>query len=76
MLLNLLNKEEKTNFIELLKKTIAVDGPINDVEKNVIAKFQAEMGEDVGKFRLGSVTTEKLIEYFSNKSKGVKNIVL
>ena len=75
MLLNLLNKEEKTNFIELLKKTIAVDGTINDVEKNVIAKFQAEMGEDVGKFRLGSVTTEKLIEYFSNKSKGVKNIV-
>ena len=75
MLLNLLNKEEKTNFIELLKKTIVIDGPINDVEKNVIAKFQAEMGEDIGKLRFGSASTEKLIEYFANKPKGIKNIV-
>ena len=75
MLLNLLSKEEKTYFIDLLKKTIAIDGPINDVEKTVIAKLQAEMGEDIGKIRFSSLTTEKLIEYFAQKPKGVKNIV-
>ena len=64
MLLNLLSKEEKTYFIDLLKKTIAIDGPINDVEKIVIAKLQAEMGEEIGKIRFSSLTTEKLIGIF------------
>lgn len=75
MLLNLLSKEEKNYFINLLKKTIAIDGPVNDVEKLVIAKLQAEMGEDISKFSFSKLTTEKLIEYFADKPKGVKNIV-
>lgn len=76
MLLNLLSKEEKNYFIDLLKKTITVDGPVNDIEKSVISKLQGEMGEDISKFfRFSTLTTEKLIEYFASKPKGVKNIV-
>ena len=62
MLLNLLSKEEKNYFIDLLKKTITVDGPVNDIEKSVISKLQGEMGEDISKFfRFSTLTTEKLI---------------
>ena len=75
MLLNLLSKEEKMYFIDLLRKVLIIDGPTNEFEKQVQAKFQSEMGSDINKYRMSLLTTEKLIEYFSAKSKGVKNIV-
>ena len=75
MLLNLLSKEEKMYFIDLLRKVLIIDGPTNEFEKQVQAKFQSEMGSDINKYRMSMLTTEKLIEYFSAKSKGVKNIV-
>lgn len=75
MLLNLLSKEEKMYFIDLLRKVLIIDGPTNEFEKQVQAKFQSEMGSDISKYRMSLLTTEKLIEYFSAKSKGVKNIV-
>lgn len=75
MLLNLLSKEEKMYFIDLLRKVLIIDGPTNEFEKQVQAKFQSEMGSEISKYRMSLLTTEKLIEYFSAKSKGVKNIV-
>lgn len=75
MLLNLLSKEEKNYFVDLLRKMLAIDGPSNELEKIVFAKLQTEMGEDINKFRFSTLTTEKLIEYFAGKSKGVKNII-
>ena len=75
MLLNLLSKEEKMHFIDLLRKVLIIDGPANEFEKQIQAKFQSEMGSEISKYRMSLLTTEKLIEYFSAKSKGVKNIV-
>ena len=75
MLLNLLSKEEKNYFVDLLRKMLAIYGPSNELEKIVFAKLQTEMGEDINKFRFSTLTTEKLIEYFAGKSKGVKNII-
>ena len=75
MLLSLLSKEEKFYFIDLLKKVLVVDGPTNEFELHVQAIFQSEMGNDMNKYRTSLLTTEKLIEYFSQKPKGVKNIV-
>ncbi len=75
MLLNLLSKEEKMYFIDLLRKVMIIDGPANEFEKQVQAMFQSEMGNEIGKYRMSLLTTEKLIEFFAAKSKGVKNIV-
>ena len=52
MLLNLLSKEEKMYFIDLLRKVLIIDGPTNEFEKQVQAKFQSEMGSDISKYRM------------------------
>lgn len=75
MLLNLLTKEEKYYFLDLLSKVINADGPATDYDKIVFEMFKTEMGEDINRYRKGNQTTEKLIEYFTNKSKAIKNVV-
>ena len=75
MLLDMLSKEEKYYFLDLLNKVNSVDGELNDFEKRVINRFKTEMGDDINRYRKSNLTSDKLIEYFSSKSKQVKNIV-
>lgn len=75
MLLSVLSKEEKFYFIDLLKKVLVVDGPTNEFEEHVQSIFQAELGKDMERYRKSSLTTEKLIQYFAEKSKPTKCIV-
>ena len=75
MLLSLLSKEEKYYFLDLLSKVISSDGPVSDYEKKVIELFKAEMGSDITKYRRSNQNTEQLINYFSDKSKAIKNVV-
>lgn len=75
MLLNLLSKEEKYYFIDLLVRVTSVDGPVSDFEIQVIKMFKTEMGDDINRYRKSSLQTDKLIEYFANKSKAIKNVV-
>lgn len=75
MLLNLLTKEEKFNFIDLLIKVFTVDGAVTTYEKKILELYKTEMGEDANKYRKGSLTLEKLIEFFAQKPKTTKNIV-
>lgn len=75
MLLNLLNKEEKYNFLDLLLKVTCLDGELTEFEKRVIDKFKAEMGDDINKYRRSSKTADELIEFFKDRSITVKNIV-
>lgn len=75
MLLNLLNKEEKYNFLDLLLKVNSLDGELTEFEKRVIDKFKAEMGDDINKYRRSSKSTDELIGFFKDRSKTVKNIV-
>ena len=76
MLLSLLSKEDKINFLDLLRQFIIVDGQASEVEKQVQKKFAYEMGDDVLK-RFPSTKTDKkkLIEYFASKPQATKNIV-
>ena len=75
MLLSLLNKEEKIYFIELVRKLIAIDGVVTDVEKAIVTKLRLEMGEDLEKAKSLKLDKNKLIEYFVNKTDSVKKIV-
>ena len=75
MLLSLLSKEEKYYFLDLLSKVISIDGPVSDYEKKVIELYKAEMGGDITKYRHSSQNTEQLINYFTDKSKAIKNVV-
>lgn len=75
MLLDMLSKEEKYYFLDLLNKVNSVDGELNDFEKRVINRFKSEMGDDISRYRKSNLTSDKLIEYFSSRSKQVKNIV-
>ena len=75
LLLSLLNNEEKGYFIDLLLKIIAFDGKVTpDDEQSIINTFQSELGEY--KYQSSDKTFEELLEYFKEKSKVVKNIVL
>ena len=75
MLLNLLNKEEKYHFLDLLLKVNSLDVEITEFEKRIIDKFKAEMGDDIVKYRRSSKPEDELIEFFKDKSTTVKNIV-
>ena len=75
MLLNLLSKEEKYYFLDLLMKVNSIDGELNDFEKMAIERFKSEMGDDISRYRKSNLSSDKLIEYFAQKSKQIKNIV-
>lgn len=75
MLLNILSKEEKYYFIDLLTKVFVVDGSVSDYEKHILEMYKTEMGEDINKYRRSSLSFEELLEYFSTKPKTIKNIV-
>ena len=69
MLLNLLTKEEKFYFIDLLVKVISVDGTTNEMEMQIINKLKYEMGDDALRYRKSNLSLEKLIDYFATKPK-------
>ncbi len=75
MLLNLLTKEEKHRFMDLLLKVISVDGPTSETEKKIIDRLKYEMGEDALRYRSSPTQLEKLIEFFSTKPQTTKNLV-
>lgn len=76
MLLSLLSREDKINFLDLLRQLILVDGEANEIEKLVQKKFKYEMGDDVLKYRHnGPIDTKKIIEYFASKPKATQNLV-
>ncbi len=75
MLLNLLTKEEKFYFIDLLVKVISIDGTANEMEMQIVNKLKYEMGEDALRYHKSSLSLEKLIDYFATKPKVTKNLV-
>jgi hypothetical protein len=76
MLLSLLTKEEKWYFIDLLTKLIAADGDPSAQDEVTLKRLKYEMGDDGLRYRKSSMSLEKLIEYFSAKTKTTKNLVL
>ena len=70
MLLSLLSKEEKLHFIDLLMELISADGEPSETEKKILNRYKKEMGELIAKYKKSSLSQEKLIEYFVNKTYG------
>ena len=75
MFLNILSREEKLNFIDLLVKVVKVDGEMTDHERELIKIMKYELAEDLAKYRKGVMSVDKLIEWFSQKPKMTKNLV-
>lgn len=75
MLLSLLNKEEKFYFVDLLIDLLVDEGSNSGMEEAIVNKLKYEMGEDVYKYKKSNLSQAKLIAYFSEKSKSIKNIV-
>ena len=75
MLLNLLSKDEKHKFLDLLVRVINIDGPTSDTEKLIIEKLRYEMGEEALKYHYSNAPIEKLIDYFAQKPTATKNLV-
>lgn len=75
MLLNLLTKEEKYYFLDLLSKVFTVDGEVTAFEKRIMQIYKTEMGDDINRHRQSNMAFEKLVEYFASKPKTTKNIV-
>ena len=75
MLLNLLSKEEKYYFLDLLTKVFTADGEVTDFEKRILQIYKTEMGDDINKHGHSNLPFEKLVEYFASKPKTTKNIV-
>ena len=75
MLLNLLTKEEKFYFIDLLSKVFIADGQLTPSEKKLLEKLKQEMGEDVVKHKASNLTFEKLVAYFAEQPKTKRNVI-
>ena len=75
MLLNLLTKEEKFYFIDLLSKVFIADGPLTPSEKKLLEKLKQEMGEEVAKHKASNLTFEKLVAYFAEQPKTKRNVI-
>ncbi|QWB95983.1 hypothetical protein KHQ89_00500 [Mycoplasmatota bacterium] len=77
MLLSLLNRKEKLKFLDLAMHMVAVDGEPTKIEKRLLNRMLAEVGDDIAAeytFKL-SKDLEETISFFSNTSTAVKNIV-
>ena len=75
MLLNLLSKDEKYKFLDLLVNVITIDGPTSETEKKIIEKLRYEMGEEALKYHFNNSSIDKLIDYFAQKPTATKNLV-
>lgn len=76
MLLSILSKEEKINFVDLVSKLILIDGEISEVEKTIIKKMRIEIGEGAPKAKNKAQSLEQLLKYFATKPESTKRIVL
>lgn len=74
MFLNLLNRKEQENFIELATIAMQVDGAVAEEEANIIEVFKREM--DIMDYEIKNIPEEKLIVAFNASSKKVKKVVI
>jgi hypothetical protein len=75
MFLNILSREEKLNFIDLLVRVVRIDGEMTEHEKELIRLMKYELAEDLAKYHKGNASLDKLVDYFSQKPSMTKNLV-
>ncbi|MGE4320711.1 MAG: hypothetical protein AB7E61_04575 [Acholeplasmataceae bacterium] len=77
MLLSLLTRKEKLKFLDLAMHMVTVDGEASEIEKRLLQTMLVEVGDDIANeytFKL-SADLKETIEFFSEASVAVKNIV-
>ena len=73
MFLQVMNKEEKEKFMELVYKIANIDGEYAEEEQEIIDSYKNELGL----YEIPETSSvDGLIEYFSKKEKEMKKIVL
>ena len=72
MFLNLMNTEEKENFLELIYKIATCDGEFAVEEEELVNNYKIELGIDTF---TDTKSINELINYFSNKQLLLKKIV-
>lgn len=75
MFLNILNNEEKEDFLNLLINIANVDGDFNDLEKEQINVYVLEMGLSLKEKDQYKKKTKELIEFFSKSTIIVKKAI-
>lgn len=75
MFLNILSKEEKLNFLDLVIKVVKVDGEMTEHERETIRLMKYELAEDIVKYHKGNLSLDKLVDYFAQKPSLTKNLV-
>ena len=73
MFLNLLNKREKENFIELAHHAMKSSDGINESEMNMFNAFKVET--ELTNYDLKNILVDDLIKEFNNSTKKVKKAI-
>lgn len=75
MFLNLLNKKEKENFIELAYHAmLSCGGTINESEINMFNAFKVET--ELTNYELKNIGVDELIRGFNNSTKKIKKAII
>lgn len=75
MFLNLLNRVEKENFLELANLIASCDGEFSTAEKTLINQYRKEVMIDEETYALKSKSLEEITETYKDSSCSVKNSV-
>lgn len=72
MFLNLINKEEKENFLELVYKIASCDDEFSEEEEEILNNYKLELGIETVP---DTKPAEKLIAYFADRETQLKKVV-
>lgn len=72
MFVNVMNQEEKENFLELVYRMATCDGVYAEEEKELVTNYKLELNlKDIPDTK----TVSELLNYFSEKSSALRKIV-
>ena len=74
MFLNMLNKKEQKNFMELATIAMVLDGKIEESEKQIIEVYRREM--DLHDYVIQNKDQKELITAFQASTKKIKRVVI
>lgn len=74
MFLDVLNKEDKINFLEFVNLLAKCDGEFADEEKEILNNYMIETG--INEIPENNKNIENIIEYFSTRDEAIRKIIL
>ncbi|HHQ4317878.1 TPA: hypothetical protein ACSQRH_000381 [Clostridium perfringens] len=74
MFLDVLNKEDKANFLEFVNLIAKCDGEFAEEEKEILNNYMVETG--INEIPDNNKNIEDIVEYFSKRDEAVRKIIL